>query len=181
MTELDYHVPPPARRDRDRDPWPLWPRVLRSSPADEEGSDKRFRWAAQEFLDDGDGAVRAIRMVPVAVSRAKDGQRTLVETGDTTDLVCEMVLLALGFDGVETPHCSPTLMSAPIHSAESSVMSGGRPGHPAYSSAATRIAGRRWSCGRLPRDGRPHVPSTCFSQASRRFRLRFIQRHFRCS
>jgi glutamate synthase (NADPH/NADH) small chain len=41
-------------------------------------------------------------MVPVAVSRAKDGQRTLVETGDTTDLVCEMVLLALGFDGVET-------------------------------------------------------------------------------
>ncbi len=47
--------------------------------------------------------------------------------------------------------------------------------------AATRIAGRRWSCGRLPRDGRPHVPSTCFSQASRRFRLRFIQRHFRCS
>ncbi|MDI9903054.1 glutamate synthase subunit beta [Rhodococcus sp. IEGM 1409] len=102
VTELDYHVPPPGHRDRDRDPWPLWPRVLRSSPADDEGSDKRFRWAAQEFLDDGDGAVCAIRMVPVAVSRGENGQRTLVQTGDTTDLVCEMVLLALGFDGVET-------------------------------------------------------------------------------
>ncbi len=121
-------------------------------------------------------------MVPVAVSRAKDGQRTLVETGDTTDLVCEMVLLALGFDGVET---APLLTDLdvgtdPLGRIECDVGWQTRtPGvfvcgdaHRGASLVVRAIAEGRSAA----RDS-----STCFSQASRRFRLRFIQRHFRCS
>ena len=45
-----------AARDEARDPWPTWPWILRNYPAHEEGGERVFAVAVQEFVDDGTGA-----------------------------------------------------------------------------------------------------------------------------
>ncbi|MFC7550142.1 glutamate synthase subunit beta [Plantactinospora sp. GCM10030261] len=99
--QLDLYPEPPAARDADRDPWPTWPWVLRSYPAHEEGGDRVFAVAVREFVDDGTGAVRAVRIAEVTVEK-RDGQRILtVLPGSERELPADLVLLAIGFEGTE--------------------------------------------------------------------------------
>jgi glutamate synthase (NADPH/NADH) small chain len=82
-------------------PWPLWPLILRTSSAHEEGGRRLFAVTTTEFVDDGTGAVRALRGHEVEV-RAEDG-RPIFEPvpGSEFELECELVLLAMGFVGTE--------------------------------------------------------------------------------
>jgi glutamate synthase (NADPH/NADH) small chain len=101
VIQLDIYPQPPGARDEDRDPWPTWPWVLREYPAHEEGGERLFAVAVREFVDDGTGAVRAVRIAQVSVSR-KDGRRELsVIAGTERELPADLVLLAIGFEGTE--------------------------------------------------------------------------------
>src|SRR5580693_3757483 len=51
---------PPAQRS-DTNPWPLWPLILRTSSAHEEGGERVFSVTTTEFVDDGSGALCALR------------------------------------------------------------------------------------------------------------------------
>jgi glutamate synthase (NADPH/NADH) small chain len=105
VSQLDMYPQPPTARDAARDPWPTWPGVLRTYPAHEEGGDRVFAVAATEFVDDGTGAVRAIRIQEVSVTRQTvDGAvRRVVEPvpGSERELPADLVLLAVGFEGTE--------------------------------------------------------------------------------
>lgn len=99
--QLDLYPEPPHGRDEARDPWPVWPWVLRSYPAHEEGGERVFAVAVQEFVDDGTGAVRAVRVAEVTVEK-RDGQRILTALpGSERELPADLVLLAIGFEGTE--------------------------------------------------------------------------------
>jgi glutamate synthase (NADPH/NADH) small chain len=99
--QLDLYPEPPQVRDEARDPWPTWPWILRNYPAHEEGGERVFAVAVQEFVDDGSGAVRAVRIAEVTVER-RDGQRVLtVLPGSERELPADLVLLAIGFEGTE--------------------------------------------------------------------------------
>ncbi|ASW57850.1 glutamate synthase subunit beta [Plantactinospora sp. KBS50] len=99
--QLDLYPEPPQSRDPERDPWPTWPWLLRSYPAHEEGGDRVFAVAVQEFVDDGNGAVRAVRIAEVTVEK-RDGQRFLtLLPGSERELPADLVLLAIGFEGTE--------------------------------------------------------------------------------
>jgi glutamate synthase (NADPH/NADH) small chain len=75
--------------------------ILRNYPAHEEGGERVFGVAVQEFVDDGQGNVAAIRIAEVAVER-RDGRRVVTITeGSQHDLPADLVLLAIGFDGTE--------------------------------------------------------------------------------
>ena len=101
VNQLDLYPEPPHTRDEARDPWPTWPWVLRNYPAHEEGGERVFAVAVQEFVDDGTGQVRAVRIVEVSVEK-RDGQRILSAVpGSERDLPADLVLLAIGFDGTE--------------------------------------------------------------------------------
>jgi glutamate synthase (NADPH) small chain len=101
VAQLDLYPEPPAARDETRDPWPTWPTILRLYPAHEEGGDRVFAVAATEFVDDGTGAVRAVRVQQVDVRRT-DGRRTVTPVpGTEQELPADLVLLAIGFDGTE--------------------------------------------------------------------------------
>ncbi|HUE07438.1 MAG TPA: glutamate synthase subunit beta [Acidimicrobiales bacterium] len=91
---------PPSDRLADN-PWPVWPLILRSSAAHEEGGERLFSVTTTEFVDDGSGAVRALRGHTVEM-RTEDG-RTVFEVvpGTEFELECELVLLAMGFLGTE--------------------------------------------------------------------------------
>ncbi|SNT53642.1 glutamate synthase (NADPH/NADH) small chain [Asanoa hainanensis] len=99
--QLDLYPEPPAVRDEARDPWPTWPWILRNYPAHEEGGARDFAVGVQEFVHDGTGAVRAVRIAEVEVTKV-DGQRRIhPKPGTERELPADLVLLAIGFDGTE--------------------------------------------------------------------------------
>ncbi|MDG4827015.1 glutamate synthase subunit beta [Asanoa sp. WMMD1127] len=99
--QLDLYPEPPSARDEARDPWPTWPWVLRNYPAHEEGGSRDFAVGVQEFVHDGTGAVRAVRIAEVSVTKV-DGERLIeVVPGSERELPADLVLLAIGFDGTE--------------------------------------------------------------------------------
>ncbi|OWV10171.1 glutamate synthase [Micromonospora wenchangensis] len=99
--QLDLYPEPPHGRDAERDPWPTWPWVLRNYPAHEEGGERVFAVAVQEFVDDGTGQVRGVRIAEVTVER-RDGRRIVTALpGSERELPADLVLLAIGFEGTE--------------------------------------------------------------------------------
>jgi len=99
VTQLDIYPEPPGSRDLSRDPWPTWPWILRNYPAHEEGGERVFAVAVQEFV--GTDRLQAIRVVEVTVTKV-EGRRIVEEVpGTTRDLPADLVLLAIGFDGTE--------------------------------------------------------------------------------
>ncbi|MFI7073900.1 glutamate synthase subunit beta [Micromonospora sediminicola] len=99
--QLDLYPQPPTERDGARDPWPTWPWVLRSYPAHEEGGERVFAVAVQEFVDDGTGQVRAVRVAEVTVEKV-DGRRIVTPLpGSEREIPADLVLLAIGFEGTE--------------------------------------------------------------------------------
>jgi glutamate synthase (NADPH/NADH) small chain len=101
VIQLDQYPLPPEARGGERDPWPTWPIILRNYPAHEEGGERVFGVAVQEFVDDGAGNVCAVRVADVTVER-RDGRRLVtVIPGSVRDLRADVVLLAIGFDGTE--------------------------------------------------------------------------------
>jgi glutamate synthase (NADPH/NADH) small chain len=104
VTQLDLYPLPPRERDEALDPWPTWPWILREYPAHEEGGERVFAVAVQEFVGSAAGAadrVRAIRIAEVTVVK-RDGRRIVtVIPGTERELPADLVLLAIGFDGTE--------------------------------------------------------------------------------
>ncbi|WP_420116851.1 glutamate synthase subunit beta [Micromonospora sp.] len=99
--QLDLYPEPPHGRDAERDPWPTWPWVLRNYPAHEEGGERVFAVAVQEFVDDGTGQVKGVRIAEVTVER-RDGRRIVTALpGSERELPADLVLLAIGFEGTE--------------------------------------------------------------------------------
>ena len=91
---------PPSDRLADN-PWPLWPLILRSSAAHEEGGQRLFSVTTTEFVDDGNGAVRALRGHTVE-TRTEDGRPVFEPVpGTEFEIECDLVLLAMGFVGTE--------------------------------------------------------------------------------
>ncbi|RZQ59999.1 glutamate synthase subunit beta [Amycolatopsis suaedae] len=103
VTQLDQYPMPPSTRDDDRSPWPTWPYILRTYPAHEEAGERKFGVAVSRFVGDDDGNVRAVELRRVKVSRDPEtGQRQVVPVGDEVEeLPADLVLLAIGFEGVE--------------------------------------------------------------------------------
>ncbi len=91
---------PPELRDEST-PWPTWPLVFRTSSAHEEGGERLFSVNTTELVDDGTGAVSALRGHEVQMV-VTDGRPSFEPVpGSDFELPCELVLLAMGFTGAE--------------------------------------------------------------------------------
>jgi glutamate synthase (NADPH/NADH) small chain len=103
VTQLDQYPLPPVTRDDERSPWPVWPWILRTYPVHEETGERRFAVAVDEFVGDSDGNVKSIRLREVVVRKdATTGRREVTPVGDQVEeLPADLVLLAIGFEGVE--------------------------------------------------------------------------------
>ena len=101
VAQLDLYPEPPPVRDDERSPWPIWPWILRSYPAHEEGGQRRFAVAVDRFEAGSDGAVSAVVLREVRVRRQADGSRLVTPVSGEFELPCTMALLAIGFDGVQ--------------------------------------------------------------------------------
>ena len=98
--QLEILPEPPSARSAEH-PWPVWPVILRTSSAHEEGGRRLYSVTATELVDDGTGALCALRGHQVVVG--SDGGRPTFEpvAGTEFELRCDLVLLAMGFAGPE--------------------------------------------------------------------------------
>ena len=102
IIQLDLYPLPPRDRDETRDPWPTWPWILREYPAHEEGGERVFAVAVQEFVASADGQrVDGIRVAEVSVQKVDGVRIVTVVPGTERLLPADLVLLAIGFDGTE--------------------------------------------------------------------------------
>jgi len=99
--QLEIMPEPPPERSGEN-PRPTRPLILRTSSALEEGGERIFSVTTAEFLDDGEGHVRALRGSEVELVYGDNGRPDFVAVeGSEFELRCELVLLALGFLGAE--------------------------------------------------------------------------------
>jgi glutamate synthase (NADPH/NADH) small chain len=96
VTQLEILPLPPELRPAHQ-PWPTYPMIYRVSSAHEEGGERIFSVSTQQFLDDGEGRVRGLRLVEVVFEAGK----FVPVPGTEKDLACDLVLLAMGFVGPE--------------------------------------------------------------------------------
>jgi len=96
--QLEILPEPPIVRSEE-DPWPTWPRILRTYPAHEEGGQRLFSVSTAELVGDDTGQVRALRADQVRAVTSTTGRGTFEPVaGVTLELRSE---LALGFSGPE--------------------------------------------------------------------------------
>ncbi len=97
VTQLEILPTPPPVRPGSQ-PWPTYPMVYRTTSAHEEGGERMFSVSTSDFIDDGNGAVRGLRLIEV---EASGGGFRPVE-GSEREIRADVVLLAMGFTGPET-------------------------------------------------------------------------------
>ncbi len=96
VTNLAIGVQPPSERP-EHQPWPVQPTLFEVQSAHEEGGERMFLASTVEFLTNEVGEVRALR---VAETEYVDGRR-IPKEGTEREIPADLVLLALGFTGVE--------------------------------------------------------------------------------
>ncbi len=88
---------PPAERSTTT-PWPLWPVMLRTESAHEEGGIREFAISTKEFVEDGNGNVKALKTV-----RVGPPPTFTPIPGSEQEFKADLVLLAMGFTGPVKP------------------------------------------------------------------------------
>ncbi len=100
VLQLEIMPKPPDDRPASQ-PWPMFPMTFRITPAHEEGGERNYSITTKEFLGDSNGRVRAIAVEEVAME-LQDGRPVFRPVpGTEREIECDMVLMALGFTGVE--------------------------------------------------------------------------------
>jgi glutamate synthase (NADPH/NADH) small chain len=91
--------PPDARTANN--PWPLWPNIFRVSSAHEEGGERLYAVATQEFTGDSQGRVSALRGAKVEIVNTAGRLEFNPIAGSEFETKADLVLLAMGFLGPE--------------------------------------------------------------------------------
>jgi glutamate synthase (NADPH/NADH) small chain len=151
---------PPAERAADN-PWPEWPNIFRSSPANEEGGERLYAISTEKFTGDASGRVAALHAVDVSVTRAQGRVRVERLPGTEKEIAADLVLLAMGFVG---PERNGLLSSLGVRLTErGNVWRDERwmTSVPGVFTAGDMQRGSRSSCGRSRRAAAPRAASIC--------------------
>jgi glutamate synthase (NADPH/NADH) small chain len=102
VTQIEVLPKPPEHRTAE-EPWPLWPKVLKTSSSHLEGGERLWAVNTKAFTEAGGGAAGQVGAVQVCrVDWAlKDGRWTMTEIpGAEFPIAADLVLLAMGFTHV---------------------------------------------------------------------------------
>jgi glutamate synthase (NADPH/NADH) small chain len=98
VTQFELLPKPPEDRAPHM-PWPSYPMVLKTTSSHEEGVERHWAVATKEFIGDGKGNLKALKIVDLEWKASSDGRpASFVErAGSEREIPCEMALLAMGF------------------------------------------------------------------------------------
>ena len=104
VTQIEIMPKPVEGPEDPKNPWPNYPRTLKTTSSHEEGCTRRWNINSLEFLGK-DGKLTGVRVQEIDWKPNPEGGRPLmVEKGKPEVIKCEMVLLAMGFLKPEQPH-----------------------------------------------------------------------------
>ncbi len=98
VTQFELLPKPPEGRTPFM-PWPTYPMTLKTSSSHEEGADRQWAIATKEFIGDGNGNLKALKIVDLEWKITEEGRpASFVEKpGSEREIPCELALLAMGF------------------------------------------------------------------------------------
>lgn len=97
ITQFELLPKPPESRTHQM-PWPTYPMVLKVSSSHEEGVQRHWAVSTKEFLGDGKGNLRALKIVDLEWKTGENGRVQFTEIeGSAREIPCELALLAMGF------------------------------------------------------------------------------------
>ena len=86
----------------DSEPWPLFPKLYKTTSSHEEGCERLFSVSTRKFVADEHGRVCGLEAVQVDWQQDSSGQYRMVERPDTVFyLDTDCVILAMGFEHAE--------------------------------------------------------------------------------
>ena len=110
VVQLEILPQPPMERDNEKNPWPHWPAKMKVDYGQHEaihlqGEDpRRYLIMTEKFEADADGNLTALHVVEVEWTRGEDGRLFPQKVaGSETIIAADLVLLAMGFLGPESP------------------------------------------------------------------------------
>ena len=102
VTQIEFLAKPPFERS-EKDPWPKFPMILKTSTSQEEGVDRQWSILTKELISDDKGNVKALRIVDIKWDIGYSGKPEFKEIeGTERDLPCDLALLTIGFVHGET-------------------------------------------------------------------------------
>ena len=103
VTQIEIMPRPVEGSDDPQNPWPNWPRTLKTTSSHEEGCTRRWNINTLEFLGE-DGHLTGVRIQEIDWQPNPDGGRPImVEKGEPEIIKAELCLLAMGFLKPEHP------------------------------------------------------------------------------
>ena len=103
VTQIEIMPRPAEGPDDPQNPWPNWPRTLKTTSSHEEGCTRRWNINTLEFLGQ-DGRLTGVKVQEIDWKPNPDGGRPLmVEKGKPEIIKAELCLLAMGFLKPEHP------------------------------------------------------------------------------
>ena len=96
VTQLEI-MPRPTEERPSGQPWPTYPMIYRVSSAHEELDNRIFSVSTESFVGDGNGNLRAIKIVETKFVNGKFEK----VPGTERELPADLVFLAMGFTGPE--------------------------------------------------------------------------------
>ncbi|MCR4920833.1 MAG: glutamate synthase subunit beta [Bacteroidaceae bacterium] len=111
VTQIEIMPKPVEGPDDPQNPWPNWPRTLKTTSSHEEGCTRRWNINTLEFLGEN-GHLTGVRVqeidwqpapLPVASPTGKPARPVMVAKGEPFIIKAELCLLAMGFLKPELP------------------------------------------------------------------------------
>jgi glutamate synthase (NADPH/NADH) small chain len=97
VTQIEIMPKPPVGPDDPNNPWPNWPRTLKTTFAHEEGCERRWNINSLEFLGKN-GKLSGVKVQEITWEPNPEGGRPLMKPAKEPEIIkADMVLLAMGF------------------------------------------------------------------------------------
>ena len=112
VTQIEIMPMPPAGPDDPQNPWPAFPRTLKTTSSHEEGCTRRWNVNTLEFLGK-DGRLTGVKVQEIEWKPNPEGGRPLmVPAGKPEVIKADMALLAMGFFKPELPKVADNVVFA---------------------------------------------------------------------
>lgn len=104
VTHIYYQDVPPEERPP-CNPWPEWPKTLKTSSSQEEGCERFWKFQTKEFIGEN-GFLTGLKVAELDWTRTEDGSRgTYTEKPDSEKIIpADLVFLSIGFQHCEHGH-----------------------------------------------------------------------------
>lgn len=112
VTQIEIMPMPPAGPDDPQNPWPAFPRTLKTTSSHEEGCTRRWNVNTLEFLGK-DGRLTGVKVQEIEWKpNPKGGRPLMVPAGKPEVIKADMALLAMGFLKPELPKVADNVVFA---------------------------------------------------------------------